>query len=144
MSTSEKNEYPSAQDQTHLTITVQLGPPKPPHCQCYHRFSSPRPVVPDAVIYVWGNPTPCRPVLCNDASMIITEDLDQALWTVSCSIGRKKCEMWKKGKVIYLWADGICICQNNNEEKSNKVAMMGDIYRTARPKGSYWFCRSSY
>ncbi|KAL2064655.1 hypothetical protein VTL71DRAFT_3793 [Oculimacula yallundae] len=84
-----------------------------------------------ALSYVWGDSTLCRPILCNGALMLITENLHLALWTVSCSIGTKYCEMWKKGKPIFLWADGICICQTDINEKNYQVAMMGDVYRKA-------------
>ncbi|KAK5651477.1 hypothetical protein OQA88_12484 [Cercophora sp. LCS_1] len=73
-----------------------------------------------ALSYVWGDATITRPIVCDSASTHVTLNLEQALSTV-----------WKAHPPMRLWADAICIAQDDVTERSHQVALMGDIYRSA-------------
>ncbi|KAG9228491.1 heterokaryon incompatibility, partial [Amylocarpus encephaloides] len=68
-----------------------------------------------ALSYVWGDPAPVKLIVCNEKRMLITKSF-----------------LWKEGRAVYLWADGICINQLDVEEKTCQVKLMGEIYRRAR------------
>lgn len=76
----------------------------------------------DTVSYCWGGQQPTLPITCNGPTMNITENLAGALLAVSRDISEP----------IWLWADAICINQSDDLEKNLQVALMRDIYRTAR------------
>lgn len=78
----------------------------------------------EALSYCWGEGPariPSVPILCNDATLRITPSLYTVL---------KYLRSEKDSRVI--WADGICINQNNTEEKTQQVSLMRDIYRSAQ------------
>ncbi|TDZ34324.1 Heterokaryon incompatibility protein 6, OR allele [Colletotrichum spinosum] len=71
--------------------------------------------------YVWGDPDRSMRVNCNGKMIPATQNLFHALQTC---LGRYP-EMW-------LWADGICINQDDVVERNAQVLLMGEIYeRTA-------------
>jgi hypothetical protein len=90
-----------------------------------------------ALSYVWGHPELSARVSCGGQQIAITQNLYRALWTVSCSLYEKQTELWEQRKDIYLWADGICINQNDLDEKNIQVNLMGDIYRKAKGVVAY-------
>lgn len=74
-----------------------------------------------AVSYAWGDPNRSHSMNLNgQQSLAITETLATALsrLTRMCSTG-------------YLWIDQICTDQSNNQERSQQVSFLGDIYGTA-------------
>lgn len=71
----------------------------------------------DALSYVWGNPKNRKPIQLNDHSFVVTENL----WIV---LRRLRDHAMRR----VLWVDAICINQDNNEEKSQQVSMMREIY----------------
>jgi hypothetical protein len=73
-----------------------------------------------ALSYVWGDPIATQKVICNDKSLMITENLHAALR-----------QMRKDGWQGYTWADAICINQMDSTEKTDQARMMGDIYEHA-------------
>jgi hypothetical protein len=74
-----------------------------------------------ALSYCWGGPTAKRmSVLCNGASVQITGSLFGALRTVR-----------REDESRLLWADALCINQDDNDEKREQVMLMRDIYRRA-------------
>ncbi|KAK0651139.1 heterokaryon incompatibility protein-domain-containing protein, partial [Cercophora newfieldiana] len=75
----------------------------------------------DAISYVWGPPTPTHPVTVNGTKLDIGHSLHVALTAFRLPDQPRR-----------LWADAICIDQQNNEEKSWQVEMMADIYRHAQ------------
>lgn len=85
-----------------------------------------------ALSYAWGDPAPHSPVLCDGKILLLTPSLHLALSTVSSAIGRSDSTLWEKGEAIWLWADGVCMNQQDDAEKSAQVRIMGDIYRKAR------------
>jgi hypothetical protein len=83
-----------------------------------------------ALSYTWGDPTPLRPIFfptdpgdvdCQSYGKLgVTENLFQALRQMRTLQG-----------VDYLWADAICINQNDVNEKNWQVAQMWETYKTA-------------
>ena len=73
-----------------------------------------------ALSYVWHNQERIVPMTCNGKRLMITNSLGLAL---------EKSVPWSRG--AYLWADGICINQDNISERSHQVTLMGDIYGRA-------------
>lgn len=74
----------------------------------------------DAISYVWGTPTKREEIQCDGQPAYITISLAQALRKLRHSTRSKT-----------LWADGICINQDNLNEKSHQVERMGEIYKKA-------------
>ncbi|KAH8727341.1 heterokaryon incompatibility protein-domain-containing protein, partial [Phaeosphaeriaceae sp. PMI808] len=64
--------------------------------------------------YVWGNQTHRKPISINGSMIMISESLELAL-----------------RYVLVLWADALCINQDDLEERTHQVSLMGDIYRQA-------------
>ncbi|KAK0619591.1 heterokaryon incompatibility protein-domain-containing protein [Immersiella caudata] len=89
-----------------------------------HPLSSTPPY--DAISYVWGEPDDSETVpfvTCSDESILkVTPNLHWALRRVRGT----------GGDPVSVWADAICINQNDDEERSAQVAFMGEIYASAR------------
>jgi hypothetical protein len=51
---------------------------------------------------------------------MVTESLHSALWRIR-----------EQKLASVLWADAVCINQSNDDEKTNQVRMMQDIYSQA-------------
>ncbi|KAK3670066.1 hypothetical protein LTR78_010006 [Recurvomyces mirabilis] len=74
-----------------------------------------------ALSYVWGPSTEGRSVVMDGThGMPITDNLHRGLRRIR-----------QERNITTLWIDAICINQDDVGEKSQQVAMMGDIYRTA-------------
>lgn len=73
-----------------------------------------------ALSYVWGDAAITRPLVCDLTVTQVTSNLEQALSTI-----------WNAHPSMQLWADAICITQDDTDERSNQVALMGDIFRLA-------------
>ncbi|KAF4630994.1 hypothetical protein G7Y89_g7140 [Cudoniella acicularis] len=72
----------------------------------------------EALSYVWGDANKRRPIQLNDHLFEVTENL----WLVMRRVRHHTIRR-------VLWVDAICINQADDEEKSQQVAMMGEIYR---------------
>ena len=91
-------------------------------------FNVPRNSTPKyfAISYAWGDPTPIAPYTINNKQkVLIPRSLSQALARVFKYISRRS-----PGEV-YVWADALCINQEDNDEKAAQVAHMSSIYRKA-------------
>ena len=91
-------------------------------------FNVPRNSTPQyfAISYAWGDPTPVAPYTINNKQKIlIPRSLSQALARVFKYISKSS-----TGEV-YIWADALCINQDDNDEKAAQVAHMSSIYRRA-------------
>ncbi|KAM0718420.1 hypothetical protein Q7P37_005490 [Cladosporium fusiforme] len=75
----------------------------------------------DAISYVWGDESRRANVFCNDRILSITESLAAALHTVRLP-----------HEARLVWADAICINQEDKDEKSHHVAFMRRVYANAR------------
>lgn len=76
-----------------------------------------------ALSYTWGGQArkPQHPfVLIDGAAVQVTDNLREALRYIRSA-----------DQDVFLWVDAFCINQNDDEEKSHQVAIMGDIYRSA-------------
>jgi Heterokaryon incompatibility protein (HET) len=71
-----------------------------------------------ALSYTWGDttPTPTVPIQCDGQVLHIAENLDAALRVLR-----------KEDESVYVWADAVCINQNDVEEKNNQVVHARDI-----------------
>ncbi|KAI2473329.1 heterokaryon incompatibility protein-domain-containing protein [Annulohypoxylon bovei var. microspora] len=74
----------------------------------------------EALSYTWGNPKDLIPIEVNGEMISVTKNLATALTYLR-----------KGSSERYLWIDAICINQNDLNERSAQVAMMGKIYQTA-------------
>ncbi|KAI9150129.1 Heterokaryon incompatibility protein [Paramyrothecium foliicola] len=74
----------------------------------------------EAISYCWGNAESAKAILCNGKPLSITQNLYDAL-----------CQFRKPDRVVTLWADAICINQNDLNEKSEQVPLMNRIYGQA-------------
>jgi hypothetical protein len=78
----------------------------------------------EAISYEWGDPTKTRSITLEDGSAFpITESLHHALRDIR--------DITARGKSRILWADAICIDQQNITELQHQVSIMGRIYRNA-------------
>ncbi|KAL5325262.1 hypothetical protein ACEPPN_006386 [Leptodophora sp. 'Broadleaf-Isolate-01'] len=73
-----------------------------------------------ALSYVWGDASLERAISIGGQSLAITASLH-------CALSYLRDET----RVIRVWADGVCIDQKSNEDRSFQVAMMGSIYSIA-------------
>jgi hypothetical protein len=74
----------------------------------------------EALSYCWGDQSCLQPIICDDAVVLVTENLFMALYRVHL-----------EGQNRTLWADALCIDQENLEEKTQQVRMMSEIYSNA-------------
>lgn len=73
----------------------------------------------EAISYVWGSGIRDHSITCDGRAIPITANLHAALRHLRSNTTR------------ILWADSLCIDQENHKEKADQVAMMGQIYRAA-------------
>ncbi|KAK0656185.1 heterokaryon incompatibility protein-domain-containing protein [Cercophora newfieldiana] len=75
----------------------------------------------DALSYVWGTGGKSSSIRVNGAPLAITDSLSSFLHRIRPATESR-----------VLWADAICINQDDIEEKSLQIRLMAIIYRTAR------------
>lgn len=73
-----------------------------------------------AMSYTWGDSSNPETILVNGAPMSIRQNCRYVLWQAR-----------RQPITEYLWIDAICINQEDDDEKSQQVSMMGSIYRNA-------------
>jgi len=74
----------------------------------------------EALSYVWGPQNPSHPVRCNNGSLAVGENLRDALLCLR-----------KPDAPRVLWIDRIAINQDDMDERTQQVGLMGDIYSSA-------------
>jgi hypothetical protein len=74
-----------------------------------------------ALSYVWGDASLRRFLSVDEGRLEITATLDCALR-----------HLRESSRVLRLWADGICIDQNDIQERNQQVGLMGSIYKLAQ------------
>jgi hypothetical protein len=75
----------------------------------------------EAISYVWGSPHRTYPISCDSKYLWITPNLEDALRRVRLP-HETRC----------LWADSICINQDDINEQGGQVSLMGSIYSEAQ------------
>ncbi|EON62965.1 hypothetical protein W97_02191 [Coniosporium apollinis CBS 100218] len=75
----------------------------------------------EAISYAWGNSNNQRQITCDRRSIYITA----SLWT---ALQRQRLP----DKARRLWADAICINQQDEKERGHQVTIMGRIFKSAR------------
>jgi hypothetical protein len=88
-------------------------------CNIVHRRLSERPHF-DALSYCWGSSGKTEVIFCESKMIRVTLSLFSALRSLAFDHG-ERC----------IWADAICINQDDEEEKNQQVSMMGKIYMSA-------------
>jgi Heterokaryon incompatibility protein (HET) len=74
----------------------------------------------EALSYAWEGSVRECPIDCDGRILFVTKSAEAAL---------RRLIYGKLGRPI--WVDSICINQGDNNERSQQVSMMGDIYRKA-------------
>lgn len=117
--------YQSLQNRTDFRVII-LSPGdenEPVKCRmqvCAHNDRGEDKVPYEALSYVWGDPTDITPIECDSALL----DVPRTLYTALRHL------RWLDHPRT-LWADAICINQQDAEEKSVQVQAMGKIYSKA-------------
>ncbi|RBA15907.1 hypothetical protein FPRO05_12128 [Fusarium proliferatum] len=74
----------------------------------------------EALSYVWGNPKDCRSITIDGKEKDITKNLESALR-----------HLRHRNRPRTVWADALCINQDDLQEKTLQVRQMGNIYSKA-------------
>jgi hypothetical protein len=72
----------------------------------------------EALSYAWGDLTNTESIIVDGVEIHITTNLAAALR-----------HLRQPDTIFEIWVDAVCINQTNEKEKSQQVAMMGEIYR---------------
>lgn len=83
----------------------------------------------EALSYVWGIGPPSVPIKCNSQRLNIRPELSYALVRLRLNHATR-----------IIWADALCINQDDNEEKSHQVPLMRKIFSQAT-KVNVWLGR---
>ncbi|KAF2171231.1 hypothetical protein M409DRAFT_18347 [Zasmidium cellare ATCC 36951] len=75
-----------------------------------------------ALSYAWGDASVLHPLACGKGTLNITTNLRQALLRLRSSTPTK----------VRIWADAVCINQNDQDEKLKQIAIMRHIYGKAK------------
>lgn len=75
----------------------------------------------EAISYVWGDTSKLFNIKCDGKLFPVRINLADALWTIRHPTEPR-----------ILWADAICINQNDKKEQGRQVMMMGKIYEQAK------------
>lgn len=73
-----------------------------------------------ALSYVWGLTDDQSTIFVNDHPFKVMRNLSDALYALQ-----------EERSVVPLWIDAVCMNQEDTEEKSRQIQMMGRIYATA-------------
>ena len=108
----------STQGSYFRTLILQPGADNEP-LRCSLQTSTLENTSFEAISYVWGSSIRDKEIACGDRVVAIPT----SLWTCLRHI--------RSDHARVLWADSICINQDDAKEKEHQVAMMGQIYRAA-------------
>lgn len=74
----------------------------------------------EAISYTWGDPSDKTNLHCNNTTVLIPRNLENVLKRLRHSDQSR-----------YVWADSVCINQDDILERSEQVSIMRDIYQNA-------------
>jgi hypothetical protein len=122
----DKYEYvplPTYSANRHITRVLRLLPDSnfsaPVRCELQEVSLDEKPVY-EAISYCWGAPLEFHPILCRDKRLNVSPNLTAALRHL------RRPETHRA-----LWADAICISQDDILERSQQVQMMQNIFEGA-------------
>lgn len=93
----------------------------PIECTLEHRCLGSNKAHFDALSYVWGNPAVTGEITCNNRRRNVGKNLYDALERLRLPDDER-----------VLWIDALCINQADNQEKTQQVRLMGEIYSKAQ------------
>jgi hypothetical protein len=73
-----------------------------------------------ALSYVWGDPDDTTTIVVEGCSLRVTKSLERAFR-----------HLRDEKRYLNVWADGVCINQKDEDEKSKQVQQMGRVYEAA-------------
>ncbi|CAO2657108.1 Nn.00g032340.m01.CDS01 [Neocucurbitaria sp. VM-36] len=113
-------EYPTFPSEgRHIrTLLLHAGEVRDPISCTLHVLDLDSQPAYDALSYTWGDPGVTESIQVGGIAVEVTLNLYTALR-----------HLRHTSDDLVLWVDAVCINQSDNEEKSQQVAMMGDIYR---------------
>ncbi|KAE9966629.1 hypothetical protein EG328_008794 [Venturia inaequalis] len=88
-------------------------------CKIFHAFAENPPQY-VAISYTWGDAGDKKDIILDGHTISVTANLHGALEAVR-----------RKNEALFVWADALCINQQDLEEKSQQVQLMSTIYSTA-------------
>ena len=128
--TSDQYEYMPLPKEGSRIRLVELLPSNSLHIQCrmhtadVNRTESilveDKPRTYEALSYTWQSQKLSKSIICDGKRLPVTQNLYDALQ-----------ELQRPTTSRLLWIDAICINQTDNEERSNQVAIMRQIYSRA-------------
>lgn len=89
-------------------------------CSLHHHSLDDEPDF-EAISYTWGSSNKTHTIFCNGRRLAITKNLHTCLLQTRLPDSKRT-----------LWADSICINQDNLREKGHQVSMMSRIYSESR------------
>jgi len=129
---SDVYPYQELDFDTHEIRILHLEPASADHselrCSLEHvSLIDPGPFI--ALSYCWGDPRITKSINLGGHRVEITSNLDSALRAVA----KRRGHIDKKGRreEIKLWVDAVCINQDDNQEKSQQIRNMRQIYSRA-------------
>ena len=72
----------------------------------------------EAISYVWGDPTRCDEIMIDGKALGLTQSISDALQRIRL-----------RDEPRAIWADQVCINQDDLSERGHQVKLMGQIYK---------------
>jgi len=110
---------PLAPDYIRLLHIEKGEDPAPIRCKL-SQVSVKSPPAYEALSYVWGDPEEKCMITWNNEQVPVTRNLYTALPFLRLRDGER-----------VMWIDAVCINQNDEQERSQQVRIMGKIYKQA-------------
>ncbi|KAH6677731.1 heterokaryon incompatibility protein-domain-containing protein [Halenospora varia] len=90
-----------------------------------------------AISYAWGDPRPTRKIIVNDSVVFVAASIHGALRVLREEALYDTQKLGQQAKPLRVWADALCINQQNEDERAHQVRLMTDIYSKAKSVAVY-------
>ena len=129
MSNDKDTLYQSLEDPLKCIRILELLPgvgDSPIHFRLHHKRLSDRKTRYEALSYTWGDENETQTVVFEDDEPFVPtkRQIRRNLWSFLRILRHSE-------KSRYLWADAICIDQDDVQEKNKQVSMMGRVFHKA-------------